>query len=323
MPITAYQSPITGFDAVGLGQCAFDVLGRLVAYPPVDAKAELSQLVCQGGGPVATALVTLARLGVSTAFLGRVGDDEYGDRICRGLVDEGVDCRGLSRDAGASSQFAFIAVEEASARRNIFWHRGSARPLTAAEVSPELIENSRILHLDGLQHEASMAAARIARRGGVATVLDGGTLRDGSLELLPLIDHPVVSEKFARQLAGSDDPLDALPRLLECGAVAATVTLGEGGSWSRTRAGESFHQPAFAVEAVDTTGCGDVFHGGYIYGLLRSWPLRRAVRFAAACAALKTRALGGRTAIPRLEEVEGFLASQQCTRSAGFCPEQS
>lgn len=309
MPITDHQSPITGFDVVGVGQCAFDVLGCLPEYPSVDSKAELTEVCFQGGGPVATALVTLARLGVDTAFVGRVGDDDFGVRIREGLISEGVDCSGLISEAGAGSQFAFIAVEENTARRNIFWHRGNARLLWPEDIDPELIGRCRVLHLDGLQHEASMEAARIARKTGVVTVLDGGTLRPGSEELLPLIDHPVVSEKFARRLSGTDNPLDALPRLLAAGARAATVTLGEGGSYSMDRSEKAFHQPAFQVDAVDTTGCGDVFHGGYVYGLLQGWQLGQTVRFAAACAALKTRALGGRTAIPTLREVEGFLAT--------------
>jgi ribokinase len=305
LPITT--QPLTAVDVVGLGQCALDFLGRVPAYPEVDSKAELSELLVQGGGPVATALVTLARLGVPAAFLGRVGDDDFGIRIRKGLEQEGVDCRGLLTDPGAVSQLAFIAVEETTGRRNIFWSRGSVRPLSPADIDIDLIRNSRILHLDGLQAEASLCAARIAREAGVTTVLDGGTFREGTAELLPFIDHLVVSERFARQISDDSNPQGALQRLLDQGAQAATVTLGERGSHTLTLQGKEFHQPAFAVRAVDTTGCGDVFHGGYVFGLLLDWSLPQTLRFAAACAALKVRALGGRTGIPRLEEVEGFL----------------
>jgi len=283
------------------------MLGRLAEYPPADAKTELSETLIQGGGPVATALVTLARLGVDTAFLSRVGDDDFGVRTRSELLAEGVDCRGLLTDPARSSQFAFIAVEEGSGRRNIFWSRGSARPLTPTEVDPALIRSCRVLHLDGLQLEASLAAAGIAREAGVTTVLDGGTFREGTAELLPLVDHLVVSEKFALQVGGGKEPRLALEALLGFGARAVTVTVGEKGCHTLSRAGEAFHQTALPVTVVDTTGCGDVFHGGYIYGLLQGWELRRTVRFAAACAALKARALGGRTAIPRLKEVEKLL----------------
>ncbi|WP_298037050.1 PfkB family carbohydrate kinase [uncultured Desulfuromonas sp.] len=296
-------------QVVGLGQCALDLLGTLSRYPGVDEKAELHEVLIQGGGPVATALVALCRLGVETAFWGRVGDDDFGEKIRSGLEGEGVDCSGLLSDSGRTSQVAFIAVEGGSAHRNIFWHRGSARPLEPDEVDPGILGAAQVLHLDGLQRGASLAAARIARSRGLITVLDGGTFREGTEELLPLIDHPVVSERFARSLC-PDDPLRAVDLLLDRGGLAATVTLGALGSHTGSREGERFHQPAFLVDAVDTTGCGDVFHGGYIFGLLQGWPLKRVVRFAAACAALKARKLGGRTAIPTLAEAEAFLAER-------------
>ncbi len=294
------------FDVVGLGQCSFDILGRVSSFPLPDQKTELDELKFQGGGPVATALVTLSRLDVATAYLGRIGDDDFGAKIRAGLQEEGVDCNGLLVDAGATSQVAFIAVD-GGGRRNIFWHRGSARPLLAEELDYDIINNARVLHLDGLQQEATLAAAQYAREHGVVTVLDGGSLRDGSLDLLLYIDHPVVSEKFAEQLLPGGVIEEKLAKLLEYGGRAVTVTLGDKGSWSQERGGEPFLQPAFDVEVVDTTGCGDVYHGGYVYGLLQNWELPRIVRFASACAALKARKLGGRSAIPNLIEINNYL----------------
>ncbi len=298
---------------VGLGQCSLDLLGRVEDFPAVDQKCELTEVLVQGGGPVATALVTLARLGVTTRFVGRVGEDDHGRRIRAGLETTGVDCGALLTDPGTTSQFAFIAVD-AAARRTIFWSRGSARPLQAAELPPELLAGARVLHLDGLQAEASLAAARRAREAQVVTVLDGGTWREGTRELLPYIDHLVVSERFARQVT-SGSVAGALDPLLEYGAQAVTVTLGAAGSLTRDQRGATIRQSAFAIPAVDTTGCGDVYHGGYIYGLLQGWPLAQTVRFAAACAALKTRALGGRTAIAELSEVRELLRAEPAVDS--------
>jgi len=295
---------------VGLGQCAVDILGTLERYPAIDSKCELDAALIQGGGPVATALVTLARLGVASAFVGRIGSDDFGRRIRVGLTAEGVDCRHLLVDVGKKSQFSFIAVEQERGRRTIFCHRGSARPLTVNELPTEVICQSRLLHLDGTHLEAAIAASHLARRNGVVTVLDGGSWRPGLEELLPLVDHAVVSARFAAQLAPGEPISQALPLLLDYGCRAATVTNGEAGSYTLGADGLGFQQPAFAVQAVDTTGCGDVFHGGYLYGLFRDWSLRRTVRFAAACAALKTRALGGRTAIPNSDEVERLLAAE-------------
>lgn len=296
---------------VGLGQCSLDILGSLEQYPPVDRKCSLDNVLIQGGGPVATALVTLARLDVPSAFIGCIGDDDFGRRIAKGLETEGVDCRHLLIDFSASSQFSFIAVEKEGGRRTIFCHRGNCRPLTVDDLPTELIRSSRLLHLDGCQPGAALAAAKLAKANGVITVLDGGSWRPGIDELLPQIDHLVVSARFAEHLLPGRPVWEALPLLLSYGCRAATVTDGESGSHTQSRAGESFYQPAFAVKSVDTTGCGDVFHGGYLFGLLQNWPLRRTVRFAAACAAIKSTALGGRTAIPTLLEVEAFLAARR------------
>lgn len=296
-------------QVVGLGQCCLDILGQTNTYPELDQKTELSSLLVQGGGPVATALVTLARLGVPVAMVGAVGDDTFGRQIREGLEDENVDCRHLAQSPEASSQVAFISVD-AEGHRNIFWHRGTAH-FTVPESLPTLLASSvRILHLDGLHLEPAIAAAKVARSMNVVTLLDAGTLRPGIEKLLPLIDHLVVSEKFARQASDHDDPEAALKYLAGYGAWAVTITSGSSGSLSMSADGHVFRQSAFKVDAVDTTGCGDVFHGGYSFGLLQGWPLPQTVRFAAACAALKTRALGGRTAIPTLQEVDSFLRNQ-------------
>lgn len=296
---------------VGLGQCSLDILGSLEQYPSVDSKCDLDKVLIQGGGPVATALVTLARLEVPCAFLGRIGGDDFARRIRCGLEAEGVDCQHLLVDLSASSQFSFVAVEQEGGRRTIFCHRGSCRPLIADDLPTELIRGSRLLHLDGSYLSAALAAARLAKENGVITVLDGGSWRPGIEELLPLIDHLVVSARFAKHLIPGRPVQEALPLLLAYGCQTATVTDGEAGSHTQSRDGESFYQPAFAVKSVDTTGCGDVFHGGYLFGLLQNWSLRRTVRFSAACAAIKATALGGRTAIPTLLEVEAFLAARR------------
>lgn len=293
---------------VGLGQCSLDLLGLIEQFPEADQKTELAAPLLQGGGPVATALVTLARLGVATAVVGRIGGDDFGCKIRQGLEAEGVDTRALLVDPGGSSQFACIAVEPQQGTRNIFWTRGTAAALTPAEIPLGLISGARLLHLDGLQLEASLAAATLARQEGVVTVLDGGTLRPGMKQLLPLIDHLVVSERFARQIAPDAVTAAAIDRLFAWGAQAVTVTLGARGCLGRSADGPLLRLPAFPVTVVDTTGCGDVFHGGYLFGLLQGWDLAQRLRFASACAVLKARSLGGRTAIPRYAEVMSWLA---------------
>ncbi len=140
-------------------------------------------------------------------------------------------------------------------------------------------------------------------------MLDAGSLRKGMLELIPLCNYVVCSEEFARQLISTDEPSfpeKALTHIKSLGVKTATVTLGDRGSITSS-GNEIFHTPAFSIKAVDTTGAGDVFHGGYIYGLLRKWKINDVVRFASAFAALKCRMPGGRAGIPTLGEVEKLL----------------
>ncbi len=128
------------------------------------------------------------------------------------------------------------------------------------------------------------------------------------LALVNLSDYFIASEDFVRQFSHGNDPKAAAIELLDLGAKTVIVTLGEKGSICVTP-GRYFYQPAFMVKAVDTTGCGDVFHGAFIFGLLQNWDLHETIRFASATAALKCREIGGRTAIPDLREVEEFLES--------------
>jgi ribokinase len=307
-PAAGENEARSGFSVIGLGQCSLDILGCVPCYPAADSKVDLTDTLIQGGGPVATALVVLQRLGEQTAFVGKVGYDDFGRRIRMGLEEEGVDCRYLVTDLGAASQFSFIAVDQCHGSRNIFCHRGSAVPLGGTEFPAGLLRGSRVLHLDGSHPAAAVAAARLARESGIVVVLDGGSWRPELEPLLPFIDHLVVSEAFARTLCPGSSPRETLKHLIVYGAQAVTVTFGAKGSWTLSRTGKMFHQPAFDVAVVDTTGCGDVFHGGYIYGLLQGWPLNCIIRFAAACAAIKATALGGRSAIPGLAMVHRFLS---------------
>ncbi|MFH1134822.1 MAG: PfkB family carbohydrate kinase [Pseudomonadota bacterium] len=291
---------------VGLGQASLDFLGVAPRFPALDSKCELSTLVVQGGGPAATALVALSRLGVKTAFIGAVGDDAFGPRIRNELAGEGVDVGRLLVAPGGVSQTAFVAIDEQTGARTIFWHRGRGleRDLTAVDFA--VISSARLLHLDGLKLDSSLAAARVARTAGVPTVLDAGTLRPGCLELAGLVDYLIVSEKFMADFNPGPDPAEGLVRLKALGPRHAVVTLGERGSLGYD--GEVFNrQPAYRVKVLDTTGAGDAYHGGYIYGVLAGWGLAAAMRFAAALAALKCRGIGGRTALPDLETVTTFL----------------
>jgi sulfofructose kinase len=290
----------------GLGQCSLDYLALVDEYPPVDAKKEVLQWHEQGGGPVATALVALSRLGIECRFYGVVGDDDAGGKIRKSLIDEGVDVSGLVMRPHAASQIAFIAVEKGTAKRTIFWKRPTGEPLRPEELSGDFLDGSGFLLLDGLMKDSSLHAAERANTRGIRVMLDAGRMRPGMLEIARLSDYLVASEQFAKDSGWHMDcaTLSRERKKLEIGVL--TVTRGGNGSIT-TYDGGCFETTAFDVEALDSTGAGDVFHGGYIYGLLQGRPLEETVRFASAMAALKCRKIGGRAGIPTLEEVEAFV----------------
>jgi ribokinase len=295
------------FDVVGIGYSSVDYLGIVPHYPPdADEKTELLEFSMQGGGPTATALVTLSRLGAKTAFIGKVGDDDFGDFMLRELQREGVDTSMTLIERGTRSPFAFIIVERGTGRRTILWTRSTASELSPMEVDMALATSARMLYLDGLQMTASIEAAKLARRKGITVFLDADTVWERSEELIKLCDVVIASKSFARQFIGYDDRKEAIKRILSLGPKVVGVTLGEEGCLCSDGA-EIVHEPAFKVEVVDTTGAGDVFHGAFAYGMLSGWDLKRIARFANAVAALKCRKLGGRAGIPTFEEVRDFL----------------
>jgi ribokinase len=260
---------------------------------------------------VATALVSLAKLGVDCSFYGIIGGDEAGEKIIASLQSENIDTGGVLKRADSLSQVAFIAVEKSSGKRTIFWQRPSGKAFMPTELPDDFLDKADFLLVDGLMSEVSIHAAESANKQTVPVMLDAGRIRSGTLELAALCDYVVGSEEFARELAaGADrfDPEKAIVKMKSFEAKAATVTLGEMGSVS-TLGDDVFYSPAFKVDVVDTTGAGDVFHGGYIYGLLQGWEIKEVLRFASAFAALKCRKPGGRAGIPSLKEVENLLKS--------------
>jgi sulfofructose kinase len=264
--------------------------------------------VHDGGGPVGTALATLARLGAKAGYMGVLGDDREGHWLRDLFVKEGVDISRLRISAGVGTNVCLLLVEQATARRAILCHpRVEATALALGEADRVAIQSARALHLDGQFLPAAIQAARWARLAGVKVCFDGNHPRPGLDELLPLVDWLVVAEPFPEANTGRADPGAAARALLAHGAEALVVTHGERGCevWA---AGDHFKAPGFSVQAVDTTGAGDAFHGAFLYAMLQNWDLRRAADFANAVAAINCRTLGGRRGLPALDQVEALLA---------------
>jgi sugar/nucleoside kinase (ribokinase family) len=299
------------FDAVALGLNAVDHLVVVPYYPEFNSKVRFLSHTIACGGQCATAMVALARLGLRARYIGKVGDDDMGRVQIDSIVSEGVEATGVEVVAGAESQTAFIIIDRESGERTIIWDRDERLTIRAEEVDRAAVTSGRVLHLDGHDSEAAIAAARFARAAGVPAVLDIDNIYPGTEELLPLIDFVVSSNAFPERLTGERDLRAGLKSISErYGSSFVAATMGSEGVLAYYE-GQYIHSPAFRIECRDTTGAGDSFHGGFIYGLLTGLSVEETLSFANAVAALKCREVGARTALPTLDEVMTLLKSEQ------------
>jgi sugar/nucleoside kinase (ribokinase family) len=299
-----------GIDILGLGAVAVDDLYFLDEFPKPDAKVKVVSSERQAGGLTGTALVAAARLGCSTAYAGTLGEDDLSRFITEGLESEGVSTKWVVRRAGARPYRSAIIVDMKTKSRTILSCTDSVIGADDALPAEALILSCRVLFVDHSGMQGMLRAARIARRAGIAVVGDFEHPHPGPFdELFALTNHLVLPIEFARQLTGAGNGRAAAEALWEETRAAVVVTMGAQGSWyvSAERAGEARHQPAFRVEVVDTTGCGDVFHGAYAACLSRGLGVEERVRVASAAAAIKATRPGGQKGIPSAAEVDEFL----------------
>ncbi|MBF0541314.1 MAG: sugar kinase [Nitrospirae bacterium] len=288
----------------GIGQCSIDYISLIDEFPAENTKLQVTPYQTFGGGPVATALVTLSRLGVKTKFIGVISDDDAGALIKREFIKEGVDISHIIEILNKRSQTAFILVNNNNGRRTIFWSKPTAE-IQNAEVPKDFILGSSLLHLDGYLFDIAIPALIIAKKNNISVMIDIGSFSEQRYDIVKLCDYVVCSEVFSDALCQGDHE-KTLKKLIENGTIIATVTLGSRGSLTAV-GNKIFHQPAYVVKAVDTTGAGDVFHGGYIYGLINKWDIVDTLKFASASAAIKCLKLGGRDGIADLETVKDFI----------------
>jgi sugar/nucleoside kinase (ribokinase family) len=299
-------------EILGLGSTAVDEILFVPRYPEADSKVQVRARERSCGGLTATALVAGARLGARCSYAGCLGDDDDSRFVLETFRREGVDVSGVSFDRRAGPIRSVIVVDEQKQSRAIFYH--TARALGAAPNRPtaKQIQAAKVLLVDRFGIPGMVRAARLARQAGVAVVADFEHFRAPQFEqILPWPDHLVVSDDFARGYTGQRSPARAAEKLWTKGRAVVVVTCGAQGCWYLGEGlARPLHFPAFRVRAVDTTGCGDVFHGAYAAGLVWGWPLRERVRFASATAALKATRPGGQAGIPTRKMVERFLSDE-------------
>ncbi|MCA1612996.1 MAG: carbohydrate kinase family protein [Acidobacteria bacterium] len=298
------------FDAVGFGVNAVDHLIVVPAYPEFDTKVRFREHAHAAGGQTSSAMVALRRLGLRTAYAGRFGSDDAGRFGLQSLRDEGVDVSRAEAVEGARNQIAFIVIDARTGERTIIWDRDERLAYRADEAPAGFAARGRVLHLDAHDPPACARVAREARAAGTVVSADIDNIYEGLPELLPHLDVLVSSAEFPRRLTGIADERAALAEVkarLRPEAVVG-MTLGARGA-VLYHEGRFVESPAFAVPGGcrDTTGAGDAFHAGFIYGMLQGEEIEACLTYGCAVAALKCRALGARTALPAAQELNNFL----------------
>jgi sugar/nucleoside kinase (ribokinase family) len=299
-------------DVLGLGVAAVDDLLYVAAYPPPDTKIPVPHRERHCGGLTATALVAAARVGARCSYAGVLGFDDLSQFVMQSLAAEGIDLSHLARRDDARPVHSIIVVGAERQTRNIFYSLENVAGAGDAHPAEEVIRRARVLFIDTYGPTGMIRAARIARAAGIPVVADlEGDTPAKYPALLELANHLILSEDFATAITGERDPRRAVAALWSDTRQAVVVTCGSAGCWYATPANprEPVLESAWKVDVVDTTGCGDVFHGVYAAALAEGLDMASRVRLASAAAALKATKPGGQRGIPTREAVEAFLGA--------------
>jgi sulfofructose kinase len=295
------------FDVVGVGLNATDTLILLSRFPSYGGKVPFERELLTPGGQVASAMVTCARLGLRTKYIGTLGDDQRGAVQLESLRASGVDLNHIEIRTNCPNQSAYILVDQATGERTVLWRRDDCLRIDPASLTPEKIACARLLHIDGHDTAAVSRAAEIAREHQIPVTVDVDTIYPGFDRVLPNVDYLVASSEFPSRWTGEPDPFRALTMIQdEYGMRVAAMTLGANGALARVE-GRFLYSPGFVVACIDTTGAGDVFHGAFCYAVIESMPVRDALEFSNAMAALNCTALGARGHIASIAEAQALM----------------
>ncbi len=301
------------FDCVGFGLNAVDYLIVAPNYPAFDTKTRFIEFTQAAGGQTATAMVGLRRLELRTAYAGRFGSDREGEYGLQTLRDEKVNAEFAEVVEGAQTQTAFIIIDAGTGERTILWDRDERLSYTEEDAPNGLGERGRVLHMDAHDPAACASVARAAQAAGAIISVDVDNIYDRLPELLPLTDVLISSSEFPARLTGIADERTALTEIkARYGCPVVGMTCGARGAMLLCE-GIFLESSAFYVPGGcrDTTGAGDAFHAGFLYGLLPDETIEESLRFGCAVAALKCRALGARTTLPNRAELKDFLQSAE------------
>lgn len=292
---------------IGIGSTVYDTLMVVDGYPVEDTKQQGLETKVQGGGPCATALVAAARLGFTSAYMGTVGDDPFGEFLLDDLNRCGVSTRYARRVADTISFHAVVLLNRQNASRTIVWSRGTVPPPTPDELDTAALTNAKALHLDGHMLDAAVAAAKLCRAHGVKVSHDAGGVYPNIERLLPYVDYLIPSEEFALRLTGAQTAESAAHALYETYRPEILVlTQGAHGGILLDEQGMRRYE-CYPVDVKDSNGSGDTFHGAFLAARLTGMDALSACRYASAAAAIKCTRLGARLAMPSDAECRAFL----------------
>ena len=298
------------WDVIGVGANSVDFVNLLPGYPqPFGSFAKMQirerRVLC--GGQTATAMCTCASLGLRSKYVGVSGTDENGRRIRQELARRNVDVTDLIiRDA--ENQFAVILVDETTGERIVLWDRDDRLRLRDRELPAEAFAAARVIHVDDVDEDAAIRAALLGRESGAFVTSDIDRITPRTGELVSAVTHAMFAQHVPAQLTGINDLEKALRQMRQTHDGVLCVTLGDQGAVALE--GDTLHrEPAFLVHAVDTTGAGDVFRGGFIYALVHGLPIEQALRTANAAAAVSCTRLGALNGVPTMDEIQALMTS--------------
>jgi sulfofructose kinase len=296
------------WDVLGIGVVTVDDLIYVDHYPSPGTKMPIQTQRREGGGLTGTALVAASRLGARCAYAGVLGSDELSRFSLQELEREGVDCKPVLRRDGARPIHSLVLVDQSTAQRTIIYSTAGYTQRGPEDITEELITNCRVLFVDHLTAEGGLRAVELAHVHGIPVVGDiEREGRPGVSELIRQVDHLIVGVDLAQRLTSENEPGAMVRALSEDGRACCVVTAGERGCWYAEGGGAVRHYPAYKVQVIDTTGCGDVFHGAYAACIAQGESVDTAIQIATAAAGIKATQPGGRTGIPGRAMIDRFL----------------
>ncbi len=304
------------WDIIGIGIVAVDDLLYLDHFPQPNEKIVAKMAQRQGGGLTGTALVAAARQGAKSAYCGRLGYDDLSVYSLQELESEGVDTSPSQICVGNKPPYSVILVDMSCGSRAIISTLEGVKEPDCTRITEDLIVSSRVLFIDYLSHQAGLHAARLARVHGIPVVADLELASLPEVDIfLSVVDHLIIGIDLAAAITQRQNVEEMVQKIANPRRAACVVTAGANGCWYSEYGGKVRHFPAYKVNVVDTTGCGDVFHGVYAAALARGEPVSQAIRVASASAAIKATHPGGRAGIPDLASVKAFLETYKTAQS--------